>query len=866
MVLTPPPATPDFRTLFESVPGLYLVLAADLTIVAASDAYLRATMTRREDVLGRRLFDVFPDNPDDPQATGVHNLGASLGRVLARRAPDAMAVQKYDIRRPDAAGGGFEERYWSPVNSPVFAANGEIAYIIHRVEDVTEFVRLKQRGSEERKLTEELQTRAEQMEAEIYLRALELDEANRQLRSANQELGTLYEKTKELDQLKTQFFANVSHELRTPLALILGPVEKLLSSANLDESDHHDIDVVARNARMLLRRVNDLLDMSKLEAGKMTLACADVDLVRLMRLTAAHFEALAAERRIRFTIETPEQAPVRIDPEKVQRVLLNLLSNAFKFVPVGGIVRCVVGVAGGWVTLSVGDDGPGVKPELAAAVFERFRQGDGGSARRFGGTGLGLSIAREFVELHGGTIRVGQAPEGGALFTVTLPVVAQVGDAPAAFGDGGELARHALEELHAPAARAATAADGSRPVVLVVEDNRDMNGFIVKMLERDYRVASAFDGREGVEKALELRPDLILTDVMMPELSGDALVREVRKAPALADVPILVLSARADDELRVRLLQEGAQDYVMKPFSAAELRARAGNLISVRRARELLQRNLASQQHDLETLAREVTLRKRELEAALESAQIAHAHAEQGLRTKTTFLGLVSHELRTPITALTTNLHLLGRRSTDGSPTERQKVVRRMMTSAQRLANLVESLLEQARIESGRLAMHVEPLELVALARAVVEEAQGYAEGKGLTVQLSSPEDLPPLTSDRRLVRLVLANLVSNALKFTERGTVDVALAHDEGGHSIAVQDSGPGIPCEQRARIFEPFEQLEPLRTKHTPGVGLGLALAREMVTALGGRIELESEVGVGSTFTVVLPPDASHAARLSA
>lgn len=179
MSFPPEPARPDFRTLFEASPGLYLVLHPDLTIVAVSDAYLRATMTRREEILGRGLFDVFPDNPDDPSATGTRNLRASLQQVIQNRAPDPMAVQKYDIRRPESEGGGFEERFWSPVNSPVLGSSGELLYIIHRVEDVTEFVRLKQLGSEQRKLADELQSRAASMEMEVYLRAQEVQEANR---------------------------------------------------------------------------------------------------------------------------------------------------------------------------------------------------------------------------------------------------------------------------------------------------------------------------------------------------------------------------------------------------------------------------------------------------------------------------------------------------------------------------------------------------------------------------------------------------------------------------------------------------------------------------------------------------------------
>ena len=187
--LTADLVAPDFRALFEAAPGLFLVLTPDLRIVAVSDLYLRATMTRREDIVGQKIFDVFPDNPDDPTATGTRNLRDSLERVLRDRAADAMAVQKYDIRRPADEGGAFAERYWSPVNSPVLDADGDVAFIIHRVEDVTEFVRLKQRGEEQREETEELRKIAEKMESEIFLRAQELQDVNQRQRLANKALA-----------------------------------------------------------------------------------------------------------------------------------------------------------------------------------------------------------------------------------------------------------------------------------------------------------------------------------------------------------------------------------------------------------------------------------------------------------------------------------------------------------------------------------------------------------------------------------------------------------------------------------------------------------------------------------------------------
>jgi formate hydrogenlyase transcriptional activator len=183
--LPKPFPSPDFKSLFESVPSLCLVLTPDLCIVAVSDAYLRATMTQRDDILGRGIFDIFPDNPDDPEASGVRNLRTSLQRVLRDKNPDTMAVQKYDIRKPESEGGGFEERYWSPVNAPVLGPECEVAYIIHRVEDVTDFVRLRQKDAEQ---TEELRARAGRMESEIYLRAREVQEANLRLENANREI------------------------------------------------------------------------------------------------------------------------------------------------------------------------------------------------------------------------------------------------------------------------------------------------------------------------------------------------------------------------------------------------------------------------------------------------------------------------------------------------------------------------------------------------------------------------------------------------------------------------------------------------------------------------------------------------------
>jgi signal transduction histidine kinase/DNA-binding response OmpR family regulator len=420
----------------------------------------------------------------------------------------------------------------------------------------------------------------------------EVAAANGQLRHANDEITRLYEKTRELDELRSRFFAAVSHELRTPLALILGPTERLLAAPEIPEAARRDLEIVARNAGTLLRHVGDLLDMAKLEAGGMELAYVETDVARVVRFVAGHFEVLSQERRVAFAVEAPPHLKAHVDPDKLQRVLQNLLSNAFKFTPHGGRVRVTLREAAARVRLEVADSGPGIPPDKREAVFERFRQLDGGATRRFGGTGLGLSIADDLVALHGGVIAVFEAPEGGALVAVELPRWAPArtevrAAAPADVAGGAAEVHQAVEELRARPARAPTATGAAeRPLVLVVEDDPEMNRFIAESLGDRYRVAVAVDGKDGLTKACALGPDLILSDVMMPEMSGDELVRALRARPEFAATPIVMLTARADDDLRVRLLREGAQDYLTKPFSIEELRARIDNLIARKRAEE----------------------------------------------------------------------------------------------------------------------------------------------------------------------------------------------------------------------------------------------------------------------------------------
>jgi PAS domain S-box-containing protein len=427
----------------------------------------------------------------------------------------------------------------------------------------------------------------------------EADATSARLRKANAELVARCERAHELDALKTRFFANISHELRTPLTLLLGPLERLLAETPEDDERRRALGTMLRNARLLHLHVDDMLDLSRVDAGAMQPRHAEADLSALTRATCACFDTLAAQRGMRYGVQAPLRLKAQVDTDKYRRILLNLLSNAFKFTPDGGSVSVTLERRDGDAQLSVSDDGPGVPADLRGEVFERYRQSGEGERGLHGGSGLGLAIVKEFAELHGGSASVEQGAEGGALFQVRLPLAAPPGVEvppaestgpgrfaagpahpanwaspanPAYPADPADLANPARQARH-PAPEPAEAADKGDGLVLVVEDNRDMSAHIVDILRPHHPVAVAFDGEEGLRRALDLRPDLIVCDVMMPRVDGQRMVEQLRRYPGMADVPVLMLTAKADDDLRAHLLHGAVQGYIRKPFTAAELLA-----------------------------------------------------------------------------------------------------------------------------------------------------------------------------------------------------------------------------------------------------------------------------------------------------
>jgi signal transduction histidine kinase len=319
-----------------------------------------------------------------------------------------------------------------------------------------------------------------------------------------------------------------------------------------------------------------------------------------------------------------------------------------------------------------------------------------------------------------------------------------------------------------------------------------------------------------------------------------------------------MLTARSDDEVRVRLLREGAQDFLIKPFLPDELQARVRNLVMAKRAADTLRATLSSMSGDLEALAREISIKNRHLESALAAADVARDQAEHASLVKSSFLGLLSHEIRTPLAAILMNLELLSR----GDEMELSGPVRlkldRLTVAAKQLNTLMEGLLEYTRFEKEGIEPNMTSIDPTVIAREVIDEYALVMQGSPIGLRLlESATSIPNLCSDRRLLKVMLSNLVNNAIKFTRRGEVAVAIEGRDSDCVFAVTDTGEGIPEAALARIFLPFEQLEPLQRKSVRGVGLGLALVRQIAQSLHGRIEVESKVGVGSTFRVVLPFD---------
>jgi len=508
----------DFRVLFESAPGTYLVLDPDLRIVAATDAYLQKTMTVREEIVGRDLFEVFPDNPNDPAATGTRNLRASFEIVLRTREPHTMAVQKYDIRKPESEGGGFAERYWNPVNTPVLE-DGRVAYIIHAVEDVTSFVQLSS--------------------------------------------------LREVDRLKDEFIAVIAHELRTPMTSILGWT-RMLALGDLDEPTHREaLEALVRSTLAQAKLIEDLLDESRIASGKLRLDLRPLDLRIVVANAMSQARPAAEAKSITLSADRGDDShPAVGDPARLQQAIGNLITNAIKFTPEGGEVRVRLEHHGSASRIEVTDTGRGIAPALLPHVFERFRQGDGEAVERQSGLGLGLSITRHLVEMHGGSVAASSSGTGrGSTFTIELPLHAT----PAAASDLTHRDAHA---------RTAALPQLNGVRVLIVEDEIDNRKVVAAALRHSGAEVQCIATAAGaLDLMLRWRPDVLICDIGLPDLDGCAFLRELRaRGDAASTTPALALTVLGRPGEQARITAAGFDVFRQKPIDPVDLAHEVGRL------------------------------------------------------------------------------------------------------------------------------------------------------------------------------------------------------------------------------------------------------------------------------------------------
>ncbi|MEL7532430.1 MAG: ATP-binding protein, partial [Bacteroidota bacterium] len=391
------------------------------------------------------------------------------------------------------------------------------------------------------------------------------------------------EKLRELDDMKTRFFTNISHEFRTPLTLILGQNEQVQSSLE-DPVLKNRLEMVGRNGHRLLDLVNQVLDVAKIEAGGMELNMGRLDAIPFLKHILYSFESMADEKKINLLFESElSQLDTAFDSKKMERVIFNLLSNAMKFTPAEGSIKMSVQLQAQNLNISIADSGVGIKASQLAHIFDRFYQADSSESQAQPGTGIGLSLVKELVELHQGQIRVESELGQGTSFHIRLPIPEDL-DAISATTLANQLNPAALPSKTIANTEAIVAENPEAEQILLIEDNPDIRAFVKEqIISFGYKVHEAENGRIGLERAKEHIPDLIISDIMMPELDGYGVAKGMKEDERTSHIPLILLTSKASEESKIQGLELGIDDYLLKPFNSRELEVRIANLIEQRK-------------------------------------------------------------------------------------------------------------------------------------------------------------------------------------------------------------------------------------------------------------------------------------------
>ena len=649
----------------------------------------------------------------------------------------------------------------------------------------------------------------------------------------------------EIDRAKTVFFSNVSHELRTPLTLLLAPLDDLMARASLGEAERQLVEIARRGGTRLLKLVNSLLEFSRIEAGRIEAAYEATDLASLTADLASVFRSAFERAGVILTLECPPlPEEVFVDRDMWEKIVLNLISNAFKFTFQGEVLIAQHRV-GDHIELQVADTGCGIAADELPRLFERFFRGRPTRARTHEGSGIGLSLVQELVKLHGGTIEARSRVGIGTTITLRIPCghahlpperIGTVRTQERARIGALPFVEEALGWLPDRAPAAAVESDSPTPGtemaqarVLIVDDNADMRGYLARLLGERWQVETAGDGAAALERMRERVPDLVIADVMMPVLDGFGLLSAIRTSDQFPKVPVMLLSARAGEEASSEGLRAGADDYVVKPFSARELLARVETRLTQARL------------HAAERRAREL--------------------AEQANRARDDFFSMLSHELRTPLMAVLAWTALLKENRLEASEVVHALELIERNGRAQR--RLVDDLLDVSRIVTGRLRIDPRPVaSLAQMIGVVVDSFRPAALAKNLTVETALETGAGMINGDTERLQQVVWNLLSNAIRFTPPGgRIQIRYARRGDSVELLMRDSGQGIPADALPHLFERYWQGRSSE-RRSQGLGLGLAIAYRIIELHGGEISAASEgEGRGATFTVLLPIVAADA-----
>ncbi len=635
-----------------------------------------------------------------------------------------------------------------------------------------------------------------------------------------------FEELSELNKAKTDFFNNASHELRTPLMLILGPIENLLAEGDaLTPQMKSEIEVVYRSAIRLLKLVNNLLDFSRIESHRKDILYEEVDLRQLTTTIASGFASAIENAGLKFAINCDEIThPVYVDKEMWENIIINLLSNAFKYT-LNGSISLSLHEVGNHIELCVSDTGVGIPQSDLDKIFQRFYRVKGSRGRTHEGTGIGLALIKELIALHGGSIMVKSEVDKGSSFTACIPVGKDHIPADKIRSnlsrDDGRNARAYIEE-----AMTLSGSDQTKRVnvvrqtqkkkgkILIAEDNTDMRNYITNLLSNDYEVAAYDNGEKALKEIRNFQPDIILSDVMMPVMDGFQLIKNIRADKEIAEIPIILVSARAGQESTITGIDSGADDYLVKPFSAKELMARV------------------KQNIDMIKLRRETS------------------------HLKDKFLNSITHDLRSPITAIIGYITLLHDGEAGDISAEQKEDLGNVLINAEYLLHLINQLLDLAKIKAGKLEFVPEKIVLKDFADEVIKGFKILLREKNMKLDFEFEGKQSTVMLDRSRLKQVLYNYLSNAIKYTPSGgSIRVKFKIEKARLRIEVADNGVGITKDKFPHLFEEFQQLNADAEQTSPGTGLGLSLTKRLVEAQGGKVGAESEFGRGSMFYAEIP-----------